>query len=135
MHTRVTEASNGGVGSAAKHVAEHASSIARLEVQLALLEVKQKAAKLGIGIGMLAGAALFGLFLLMFLLAAAAAALTLVMPVWAALLVMAGVTLLVAGALAGIGAGLVRKGTPPVPEQAIEEAKLTTEALKGNGHH
>lgn len=130
MHTRVTEASNGGVGSAAKHVAEHASSIARLEVQLALLEVKQKAAKLGIGIGMLAGAALFGLFLLMFLLAAAAAALTLVMPVWAALLVMAGVILLVAGALAGIGAGLVRKGTPPVPEQAIEEAKLTTEALR-----
>lgn len=130
MHTRVTEASNGGVGSAAKHVAEHASSIARLEVELALLEVKQKAAKLGIGIGMLAGAALFGLFLLMFLLAAAAAALTLVLPVWAALLVMAGVILLVAGALAGIGAGLVRKGTPPVPEQAIEEAKLTTEALR-----
>lgn len=130
MHTRVTETSNGGVGSAAKHVAEHASSIARLEVQLALLEVKQKAAKLGIGIGMLAGAALFGLFLLMFLLAAAAAALTLVLPVWAALLVMAGVILLVAGALAGIGAGLVRKGTPPVPEQAIEEAKLTTEALR-----
>lgn len=130
MHTRVTEASNGGVGSAAKHVAEHASSIARLEVELALLEVKQKAAKLGIGIGMLAGAALFGLFLLMFLLAAAAAALTLVLPVWAALLVMAGVILLVAGALAGIGAGLVRKGTPPMPEQAIEEAKLTTEALR-----
>lgn len=130
MHTRVTETSNGGVGSAAKHVAEHASSIARLEVQLALLEVKQKAAKLGIGIGMLAGAALFGLFLLMFLLAAAAAALTLVLPVWAALLVMAGAILLVAGALAGIGAGLVRKGTPPVPEQAIEEAKLTTEALR-----
>lgn len=130
MHTRVTETSNGGVGSAAKHVAEHASSIARLEVELALLEVKQKAAKLGIGIGMLAGAALFGLFLLMFLLAAAAAALTLVLPVWAALLVMAGVILLVAGALAGIGAGLVRKGTPPVPEQAIEEAKLTTEALR-----
>ncbi|HSP72190.1 MAG TPA: phage holin family protein [Gaiellaceae bacterium] len=126
----MTETSNGGVGSAAKHVAEHASSIARLEVQLALLEVKQKAAKLGIGIGMLAGAALFGLFLLMFLLAAAAAALTLVLPVWAALLVMAGAILLVAGALAGIGAGLVRKGTPPVPEQAIEEAKLTTEALR-----
>ena len=130
MHTRVTETSNGGVGSAAKHVAEHASSIARLEVQLALLEVKQKAAQLGLGIGMLAGAALFGLFLLMFLLAAAAAALTLVLPVWAALLVTAGGIMLVAAGLAMIGAGLVRKGSPPVPEQAIEEAKLTTEALR-----
>jgi len=29
----------------------------------------------------------------------------------------------------------IQKGTPPVPEQAIEEAKLTTEALKGNGRH
>ena len=130
MHTRVTDSQNGGVGSAAKHVAEHAGSIARLELQLALLEVKQKAVKLGVGIGMLVGAALFGLFLLVFLLAAAAAALATVLPVWAAMLVMAGVLLLGAGALAGIGAGLVRKGTPPVPEQAIEEAKLTTEALR-----
>jgi hypothetical protein len=26
--------------------------------------------------------------------------------------------------------GRIRKGTPPVPEQAIREAKLTTEALR-----
>jgi hypothetical protein len=36
--------------------------------------------------------------------------------------------------LGGIGAKLLSKGSPPVPEQAIAEAKLTTEALK-NGHH
>jgi hypothetical protein len=29
----------------------------------------------------------------------------------------------------------IKKGTPPVPEQALMEAKLTTEALKGNGRH
>jgi hypothetical protein len=28
---------------------------------------------------------------------------------------------------------LIRRGAPPVPEQAIEEAKLTTEAIKSNG--
>ena len=28
----------------------------------------------------------------------------------------------------------LKKGTPPVPEQAIREAKLTTEALKSDGH-
>jgi hypothetical protein len=28
----------------------------------------------------------------------------------------------------------IRKGTPPVPKQAIHEAKVTTTALKGNGH-
>jgi hypothetical protein len=29
--------------------------------------------------------------------------------------------------------GKIRKGTPPVPEEAIREAKLTSEALKANG--
>jgi hypothetical protein len=133
MHTRVTDGrGNGGVGAAAKHVAEHASSIARLELQLALLEVKEKVAKLGLGIGLLVGAALFGLFLLMFLLAAGAAALTLVLPVWAALLVSAGAMLLIAAILGLAGATAVAKGSPPVPEQAIEEAKLTTEALRAD---
>ena len=77
MHTPTTE-SNGGVGAAAKHVAEHASSLARLEVQLALLEIKKKAVSLGLGVGMLVGAALFGLFLLAFVLAAITAAFALV---------------------------------------------------------
>jgi hypothetical protein len=36
--------------------------------------------------------------------------------------------------LAVVGIRLVSKGTPPVPEQAIAEAKLTTEALR-NGKH
>jgi hypothetical protein len=29
----------------------------------------------------------------------------------------------------------VQRGSPPVPEQAIDEAKLTTQALKSNGHN
>jgi hypothetical protein len=28
----------------------------------------------------------------------------------------------------------IKAATPPVPEQAIREAKLTTEALKSHGH-
>ena len=38
------------------------------------------------------------------------------------------------GVLAVLGISRISKGTPPVPEQAIAEAKLTTEALK-NGKH
>jgi hypothetical protein len=34
------------------------------------------------------------------------------------------------GLLGLLARGAIKKGTPPVPEQAIEEAKLTTEALK-----
>ena len=128
MHTHAER--NGGVAAAAKEVAEHAKRLARLEVQLALAEVKKKALALGIGIGMLVTAALFGFFLLAFALAAGAAALTIVLAPWAALLSMMGFCLFVAGGLATVGALLLRKTSPPVPEQAIEEARLTTEAIR-----
>lgn len=133
MHTPTAETNgNGGVGAAAKSVAEHASSLARLELQLAVLELKTKVAALGIGIGMLAGAAVFGLFLLAFVLASMTAALAIVLPVWAALLIMTGLVLGGVATLGLLGLGAIKKGSPPVPEQAIHEAKLTTEAIRGN---
>ena len=41
----------------------------------------------------------------------------------------------IAGLLGLLALNRIKKGTPPVPEQAIKEAKLTTEALKSNGSH
>lgn len=123
-----------GLGLAAKLVSERASSLVRLELQLAAAELKRKVAALGIGIALLAGAALFGVFALGFGLATAAAALATTVSTWLALLIVAGGLALLAAVLGAIGLGLLRKGTPPVPVQAIEEAKLTTEALK-NGRH
>jgi hypothetical protein len=132
MHTPTAETNGaGGVGGAAKSVAEHASSIAKLEVRLAVLELKTKVAALGVGIGMLVGAAIFGLFLLAFVLASMTAALAIVLPVWAALLIMTGLVLGAVVTLALLGLAAVKKGSPPVPEQAIQEAKLTTEAIRG----
>jgi hypothetical protein len=126
----LTQEAEHGVGPAAKHVAEHASTLARLELELALLEVRRKVAALGVGIGLSVGAGVFGLFALGFGLAAAAAALALVLPTWAALLVVFGALVLLSLILLLVGLGAIRKGTPPVPEQAIHEAKLTTEAIR-----
>jgi hypothetical protein len=119
-----------GLGGAAKLVADRASAIVRLELQLAAVELKRKVIALGLGIGLLLAAAIFGLFALGFLLATAAAALATAVSTWLALLIVAGSLLGLAGLLAFVGIGRVAKGTPPVPEQAIAEAKLTTEALK-----
>jgi uncharacterized membrane protein YqjE len=130
---RTPETENRGVGEAAKHVADHAKALVGLELELASLELKRKLVALGLGIGLAIGAALFGLFALGFLLATAAAALALFLPTWLALLIVAVVLLLVAGVLAALGLGRIKRGTPPVPEQAIREAKLTSEALKSNG--
>ena len=125
-----TQEADQGVGTAAKQVAEHASTLARLELELALLEVKRKVAALGVGIGMAVAAGIFGLFALGFALAAGAAALALVLPMWAALLIVFGLLALLATILLLVGLSALKKGAPPVPEQAIHEAKLTTEAIR-----
>jgi hypothetical protein len=119
-----------GLSDATKRVADHARSIVQLELRLAVTEMKRKAVALAGGIGLTLTAGLFGLFGLMFGLAAGAAALTLVLSVWLALLVICGGLFLIAGLLAAVGVGLLRKAAKPVPEQAIEEAQLTREVLQ-----
>jgi hypothetical protein len=123
-----------GLGGAAKLVADKASSIVRLELALAAAELKKKVVALGFGLALLVGAAVFGVFALAFGLATITAALANVFSTWIALLIMTGGLFLLVGALAVLGVRRISKGTPPVPEQAIAEAKLTTEALK-NGKH
>ena len=131
MATRAGEGR--GLGSAAKLVSERASSLVRLEIALALAELKRKLSLLGVGIGLLVGAALLALYGLGFGFATVASALANVLPMWAALLIVTGGLFLVAAVLGMLGYSRVQKGVPPAPAQAIEEAKLTTEALK-NGH-
>jgi hypothetical protein len=132
MPTREAET---GVGSAAKQVAEHASALARLELELAGLELKKKVAALGLGAGLLIAAAVLGVFMLGFGLAAIAAGIATAVATWVALLIVTGALGLLAGLLGLLGLARLRKGTPPLPEQAIAEAKKTTEALRSsNGH-
>jgi uncharacterized protein YneF (UPF0154 family) len=63
-----------------------------------------------------------------------AAALALVVDTWLALLIVSAGLLVIAAILGLVARRLIKRGTPPVPEQAIREAKLTSEALKANGH-
>jgi uncharacterized membrane protein YqjE len=127
------ETDSQSLGAAVKQVAERTSTIVRLELELAALELKKKVVSLGVGIGLAIAAALMLLFMVAFVYAAIGAALALVMPTWAALLVVAGILLLQAALFGFLALNRIQKGTPPVPEQAIAEAKLTTEALKSNG--
>ena len=122
-----------GVGAAAKQVAEHASAVARLELELASLELKRKLANLALGIGLAVGAALFALYALGFGFAAAAAGLATFLDTWLALLIVFAALLLIALVLGLLARGRIKKATPPVPERAIEEAKRTQAAIKADG--
>jgi fatty acid desaturase len=149
MHTRATDEQSLGqatgaarpaqatneqsLGQAAKQVAEHASTLARLEVELATMELRSKVAALGIGAVFGAGALFFVFYAIGFAFATIAAALATFMPTWLALLLVTVLLLVGAGLLALLAMRSFKRGAPPVPEQAIEEAKLTTAALKNNG--
>jgi uncharacterized membrane protein YqjE len=133
MHTHATSNGHGtGLGAAVKHVTERVSALIRLELELASLELKRKLSALGVGIGLAVGAVVFGVFALGFLLATIAAALATFLAAWLALLIVTLVLVVLAAALGLLGLRSIKKGTPPVPDQAIREAKLTTIALKGD---
>jgi hypothetical protein len=126
----VTENGGPGLGASIDAVRDHARRLVGLEVELAAWELKQKLAALGVGIGLLVGAGLFALYGLGFLFATLAAAFDTFLPRWLSLLIVTLLLFLVALILALVGRSSLRKGTPPVPEQAIDEAKRTSEALK-----
>jgi hypothetical protein len=128
-----TQGAEPGLGESARNVAEHASALVRLELELAALELKRKLAALAIGIALGLVAALIVLYALGFALAGAASGLATTLPTWAALLVVAGVLLLSAAVVGLFAVSALKRGAPPVPEQAIEEARVTSEALKGDG--
>jgi hypothetical protein len=135
MHTHEARGTTdtGGLGPAAKQVAERASALVRLELELAAIELKRKAGALGAGVALGGGAAVFGVFTAGFAFATVAAALATFLATWLALLIVTAFLLLVAAVLGALAVRSIRRGTPPVPEQAIREAKLTTEAIKANG--
>ncbi len=121
------------LGASAKQVAEHASALVRLELELAAIELKRKLGSLGLGIGLALGALFVGLYAVGFLFATIAAGLAELMPTWLALLIVTAVLFVIMGVLLMLGLRKIKRGSPPVPKQAIDEAKLTTQALKGNG--
>ncbi len=118
-----------GVKAQARAVNRRMKSIARLNLELAKLEAKQKATALGIagGLGLVAVVLVF--YAIGFGFAAAAAGLSESLPVWASLLIVAGMIVLAAGILALLARRFARKASPPKPEQAIEEAEQTMKML------
>ncbi|MDQ3379469.1 MAG: phage holin family protein [Actinomycetota bacterium] len=123
---------NGGVGSVIHEVAERASALARLEAELAILELRRKITSLGIGGALVLGAGILGLFAVGFLLATAAAGLAIFLDTWLALLMVAGGLLVLTAVAAAVGISTLKRGVPPIPERAVNEAKLTASVLRGS---
>jgi uncharacterized membrane protein len=87
----------------------------------------------GVGIGLLAGAAFVGFFLLTVLIAAAILGLATIVPGWLAALIVALILLIIALVLALAGIRQLKRGMPPAPTQTITSVRKDVNAIKGIG--
>lgn len=114
-------------------VSETASTLVREEIELAKAEVSAKLTKLGRGAGVGVAAGTFAFLALILILHGIAWLLGEEVfdgNIWAGYFVTAGIFLLIAALAGFIAFRSLKAGSPPVPEQAIEEAKLTKEMLE-----
>lgn len=113
-----------------RDLANELTSLVHDEIELAKVELAEKAKKVGVGAGMFGGAAVVGLLAGGALVTAAIAGIATALSVWLSALIVGGALLLVAGVLALTGGTEVAKGTPPIPEEAIQSTKEDVEWLK-----
>jgi uncharacterized membrane protein YqjE len=114
-------------------VSENASTLVREEIELAKAEVSEKVGKIlrGSAVGAAAGVfAFLALILVMHGIAWVLAEELFDGKAWPGFFIEAALFLLIAALAGFIAARALRAGAPPVPEQAIEEAKLTKEMLE-----
>jgi uncharacterized membrane protein YqjE len=115
-------------------VGDQVTRLVKDELELAKAEIQRKGKKLGLGVALGGVAGVLAWFGVAALFVAAGAALALVLPVWAAALIVAAALLLTAGICAAVGVGDIKKATPPVPEQAIDSTRRDIAAVKERAH-
>jgi uncharacterized membrane protein YqjE len=122
------------LGQAIQEVTERASLLVREEIELAKTEVIEKVTKLikGAVVGIVAG--IFAVFGLIYLLNAAAWLIWELIQgdvnsPWLGFLIVAAVLFLLGGLAAFMAYRFVKRGAPPTPKMAIEEAQLIKETV------
>lgn len=114
-------------------VSERASTLVREEIELAKTEVSEKVGKILRGSAVGAAAGVFAFLALILVMEGVAWLLNeeVFDKAWPGFFIEAAVFLLIAAVAGFIAYRSVQAGSPPLPEQAIEEAKLTRSALEG----
>jgi Putative Actinobacterial Holin-X, holin superfamily III len=120
------------LGEIVGEVSQKASLLVREEIELAKAEVTQKVTRIAKGAGFFAGAGVllfFMVFALLLFLGFGIADWT-GLKDWVGFAIVTAGMLVLAALLGLLGLRSIKRGTPPVPELAIEEAKKTRAALE-----
>jgi hypothetical protein len=119
------------LGELVTRVSENASLLIREEIELAKAVIEQKLKRIARGAVAGSVAAVFLLFALIYLLESAAWGIAdAVDTIWLGFLIVGGALVLFAIFGAFFAIRSLRSGTPPTPDQAIEEARLIREAIE-----
>ncbi|MGX6604586.1 phage holin family protein [Micromonosporaceae bacterium Da 78-11] len=125
-----TETEQLPMGQLVSQLGEQVSTLVRDELTLARMEMVEKGKRAGFGAGLLGGAGVIALYGVGALFVTIGAALALVMPAWAAALIVTVVLFAAAGIAALIGKKQVQQAVPPEPEAAMASGKRDVEAVK-----
>ncbi|WP_164419344.1 phage holin family protein [Streptomyces salinarius] len=133
MHTRPVRDEH-SVGELVGQATEQLSRLVRQEVALAKMELAEKGKRAGVGGGMLGAAGAIAYVGLFALAGTAAAALSLVLPVWAAALIVTGALFVIAGVLAVTGRAQLRRAVPPKPEETLGSVRADVDQIRERAH-
>jgi hypothetical protein len=122
------------VGDLVQRASQQLSQLVRDEMRLAQAEMLQKGKRFGKGGGLFGGAGLMGVLTLQALVVTVIAALSLVMDVWAAALIVTAVLAAVSALMATLGRQQISKASPPTPEQTIDSVKADVAEIKEKAH-
>ena len=125
-----TELTDTSTGELVKRLSTQVSELVRGELELARSELAAKGKRAGTGAGLAGAGGVIALYGVGALIAAAIAALSLVLDVWLAALIVGVVLLIVAGILALVGRNQIKKAVPPVPQRAVREVQQDVETVK-----
>jgi len=121
------------IGELLSRLSEQTSRLVRDELRLAQKEFQQSARHAGIGAGLFSLAGLLAVLGFATLIGAAVAALSLVLPVWAAAVIVAAALFLAAGVAGLVGRRQADEVTPAAP-RTVETVKADIEAVKEARH-
>ena len=121
------------IGALFASVTGQLSGIIRGEIELNKVKLRTFAAKSGKGVALLVAAAVFALYLLGWALHTAEIALALVLPAWAASLIIVGVLLLIVLILALVGTRSLKSAQAHRPDPAASVAATKEAIEKGLG--
>jgi ABC-type protease/lipase transport system fused ATPase/permease subunit len=127
----MTDQETSELGQAIQEVSEKASLLVREEIALAKAELTEKLSGLARGAAIGAAGGVFAVFALIYFFHFVALGLNALFGVdpWVGYLIVFGVLILLAVIAGFTAARLFRKGSPPTPQMAIEEAQLIKATL------